>query len=71
MWIYGVAALLLVGAGAAGYTDGFIWAVASVIFAVMSWAGIKEKVQKDEQERARYQADVAAAAAAQRDRPVA
>lgn len=65
MWIYGAAALVLVGAGAGGYSDAFIWAVASVIFAVMSWRGIEEKAEKDEQERARYQADIATAAAAQ------
>ncbi len=65
MWIYGAAALMLVGAGVAGYSDAFIWAVASVIFAVMSWRGIKEKSDKDEQERARYQADIATAVAAQ------
>jgi len=28
----------------------------------MSWRGIKEKADKDEQEQARYQADVRAAA---------
>ncbi len=70
MWVYGAAALALVGAGAAGYSDAFIWAVASVIFAVMSWRGIQEKADKDERERARYQADIATAAAAQQSATV-
>lgn len=64
MWIYGVAALSLLAAGAAGYSDGFIWAVASAIFAAMSWRGIKERQRKEERESARYQADITAAAAA-------
>jgi len=66
MWIFGVASLLWLVAGAAGFSDGFIWMVASLIFTAMSWRGIKEKADKDEQEQARYQADVRAAAS-QRD----
>ena len=66
MWIFGVASLLWLVAGAAGFSDGFIWMVASLIFTAMSWRGIKEKADKDEQEQARYQADVRAAASQQR-----
>jgi uncharacterized protein DUF2510 len=63
MWIFGVASLAWLGAGAAGFSDAFIWMVASVILAVMAWRGIKEKAHKDEEDRARYQADVVTAAA--------
>lgn len=66
MWIFGVASLFWLGAGAGGFSDGFIWMVASMIFTVMSWRGIKEKAGKDEQEQARYRADVHAAASQQR-----
>ena len=64
MWLFGVASLFWLGAGAAGFSDAFIWMVASIIFAVMSWRGTKEKASKDEEERARYHADIATAAAA-------
>lgn len=65
MWLFGVAGVLLLIGGGTGFSDLFIWAVASFVFAVMSWRGIKEQARKDEEQRARYQADVAAAAAAQ------
>lgn len=65
MWLYGVAALCLLIAGSAGYGDGYIWAGASVIFALMSWRGIRERRDKEERDRARYQADIAAAVQAQ------
>ncbi|MGI8623809.1 MAG: hypothetical protein ACR2NB_10080 [Solirubrobacteraceae bacterium] len=68
-WIFGVASLFWLGAGAAGFSDGFIWMVASLIFTAMSWRGIKEFEATEEQQRARYQADVAAAAATQRYQP--
>lgn len=64
MWIFGVASLFWLGAGAAGFSDAFIWVVASIVFAVMSWRGTKEKARKDEEDRARYQADITTAAAA-------
>jgi len=44
--------------------DLYFWAAASLAFAVMSFFGSKEKAKNDEQERARYAADVQAAAAA-------
>ena len=68
MWLYGVAALFLLIAGTAGYTDGYIWAGASAIFALMSWRGIGERREKEERDRARYQADLAAAASAMKQR---
>lgn len=64
MWLYGVAALLLLGAGASGYSDAYIWAVASAAFAAMSWRGVTEKERAEERGRARYQADLTTAAAA-------
>jgi len=64
LWLYAVAAFFLVIAGTAGYGDGYVWAVASAIFALMSWRGIRERREKEERDRARYQADLAAAASA-------
>jgi hypothetical protein len=69
VWIYSVAALCLLIAGTAGYSDGYIWAGASVIFALMSWRGIRERRAKDERDRARYQADIAAAASTMQRQP--
>ncbi len=69
IWLYAIAGLCLLGAGAGGFTDGFIWAGASVVFALMSWRGVKERKNKDERERARYQADLATAAAQMQQQP--
>jgi membrane protein implicated in regulation of membrane protease activity len=69
IWIYSIAGLFLLIAGTAGYGDGYIWAVVSVIFALMSWRGVRERRNKDERERARYQADIATAAAAMQQQP--
>ena len=69
MWIYGVAALFLLLAGTAGYGDGYIWAVVSVVFSAMSWRGMKERAAKEERDRARYQADIAMAAQAMQQQP--
>ena len=71
IWIFGIAALFLIGAGANGYTDAYIWAVASAIFALMSWRGVGEKREKEEQDKARYQADIATAAAGLQQQPAA
>jgi hypothetical protein len=71
VWLYGIAAPLLLGAGAAGFTDGFIWAFVSTGFALMSWRGVKERVRKQEQEAAAFQANVVAAAAALQAAPEA
>lgn len=71
VWLYGIAAPLLLGAGAAGFTDGFIWAFVSAGFALMSWRGIKERARKQEQDSAVFQANVAAAAAALQSAPQA
>ena len=54
VWLYVNAAPFLVLAGAGGYTDGYIWAGASVVFALMSWRGIRERREKEERDRARY-----------------
>ena len=69
MWIFSGASILWLIAGAAGFTDGFVWMVASIVFALMSWRGIREKKAKDEGARARYDADVAVAAAARQPVP--
>jgi len=72
MWVFGVAGLLcLLGGATSEFTDLWGWAVASFAFAAMSWRGIKEKVDKDAEERSRYLADVQAAAAAGRQAPPA
>ncbi len=63
MWLFGISAVFGVIGGASGFSDLFIWAGASALFALASWRGIREKAKKDEQERAAYQADIAAAAA--------
>src|SRR3712207_7774761 len=41
------------------------WGVVSFVFALLSFLGQREKDRKDAEDRARYSADVAAAAAAQ------
>jgi hypothetical protein len=65
MWLFGIAAVFCVLGGAVGdFTDLYIYAVASVLFALGSWKGISEKDKKDEQDRAQYQADLVAAAQA-------
>lgn len=66
MWTFAGASLLWLVAGTAGFSDGFIWMVASLIFAAMSWRGIREFEEKEQEGRARYQADVAAAPGMQR-----
>jgi hypothetical protein len=64
MWVFGVAAVFAVIGGTSGFSDLFIWAGASALFALMSWRGIREKANTDERERVAYQADLAAAVAA-------
>jgi hypothetical protein len=62
-WLFSIAAVFCVLGGAAGeFSDLYIYAVASVLFALASWRGIAEKDKQDEQNRAAYQADIAAAA---------
>jgi hypothetical protein len=62
MWIFGTATVFALIGGTTGFSDLFIWAGASALFALASWRGIAEKAKKDGMERAAYQADVAAAA---------
>ncbi len=64
MWLYSIATALALIGGSAGFGDLYIWAGASALFAVGSWRGIAEKERTDEQKRAAYAADVAAAAQA-------
>lgn len=63
MWLFGIASVLCLIGGSSGFSDLYIWAVASAIFAVMSWRGIKEKEKDEASASAKYQADIAAAAA--------
>ncbi len=69
MYIFGSASLLWLIAGALGFSDGFIWMVASLIFTAMSWRGIRELEEKEQEGRTRYQADVRAAAAGMQHQP--
>lgn len=62
MWIFGVSALVWLISATSGFTDAYAWMIASLIFAAMSWRGIREKENKEEEGRARYREDVAAAA---------
>jgi hypothetical protein len=64
MWLFSIAAVFGVIGGATGFSDLFIWAGASALFAAASWRGISEQAKKDEQQRAAYRADVMAAATA-------
>jgi hypothetical protein len=63
MWVFGVASVFCLIGGTSGFSDLFIWAGASALFALASWRGIREQAVKDERERAAYKADIAAAAA--------
>ena len=64
MYLYALAVPILAAAGASGYADAYVWAFASLVFAVMAWRGIAERAKKEERDRASYAADIAAAAAA-------
>ena len=64
MWIFIAAAVSCLIGGATGFSDLFIWAAISLIFALMSWRGTKERENQEAEKRSRYQADVNAAAAA-------
>jgi hypothetical protein len=69
MWTFGVAAVFCLIGGSAGFSDLFLWTIASLIFSAMSWRGIKEKEKHDMEARERYQADVQAAARATSQNP--
>jgi hypothetical protein len=62
MWLYAVAGLFCILGATSGFSDLYIWAFFSALFALASWRGIKEKASNDEDDRARYRADVAQAA---------
>ena len=58
--LFGVAALFFVFAGAASFSDAWIWAVVSVALAVLSHFGIGEAAKKREREREELRADLVA-----------
>jgi hypothetical protein len=65
VWMFSIAGVFcVIGAAASEFSDLYIYAVASVLFALASWKGISEKDKQDEQSRAAYQADIVAAARA-------
>ncbi len=66
MWLFVAAGVVCLLGGGSGFSDLFIWAGLSFVFALLSWRGTKEKETKDAEERAKYQADVQAAAVQQR-----
>lgn len=63
MWLFGIAAVFCLLGGSTGFTDLYVWAVVSIVFALMSWRGTKEKMRDEETRRQQYEADVAAVAA--------
>jgi len=70
--IFIVAAVFLFLGGTSGFSDLYFYGVASLAFALMAHFGVKEQIKKDEQDRVRYQADLAIAAqAVQNTAPVA
>jgi hypothetical protein len=69
MWIFIAAALLCLLGGASGFSDLFVWAAASGVFALMSWRGTLEKRREVDEKQRQYEADVAAAAAQARQPP--
>ncbi len=58
MWVFVAAGVFCLIGGATGFSDLFIWAVASFIFAVMSWRGTKEREKAELDKQQRYRADV-------------
>jgi hypothetical protein len=48
IWIYVAAGVLLLYGGGKGYAEAYIWAVASAIFALMRWRGVKEMERSGE-----------------------
>jgi len=64
MWTFGTAGTLCLLGGSTGFSDLYVWAGLSFGLSLMSWAGIKEKQRKLEEQRAAYLADVQAAAQA-------
>lgn len=69
MWIFVAAAVLCLLGAFTGFDDLYIWAVVSLVLALMSWRGAKEKAKDEDAKRVRYEADVAAAAAARPQEP--
>ena len=69
MWIFVAAAVLCLIGATTGFGDLYIWTVVSLVFALMSWRGAKEKAKDEDEKRVRYEADVAAAAAARAHDP--
>lgn len=46
MGFFGSAAVFWLIAGTAGFSDGFIWTVVSLVFVAMSWYGVRELATK-------------------------
>jgi hypothetical protein len=64
VWMFVAAAVFCVIGASAGFTDLWFWMLVSLAFAGLSWRGISEMRQSDEDARARYRADVQATAEA-------
>lgn len=62
--IFGISGFLCIAGASSDFTDLRIYGFVAVAFALMSRFGIKEKANKDEQDRVRYQADLVVAAQA-------
>src|SRR3954453_19378509 len=59
--IFAVAAVLwMITASVGGFSDGWIWAVASAVLSVASWRGVGELERKREREREELRADLVA-----------
>lgn len=54
-WLYATAAVFCLIGASSGFTDLYIWAAVSVVFAVMSWGGVRElRTMRVVDERAVY-----------------
>jgi hypothetical protein len=62
MWLFAIAGAIALLGGTTGFDDLYIWGVVSLVFALMSWRGAKEKAKAETRKREQYEADIAAAA---------
>jgi len=58
--VFGVAALFFAFAGAAGFSDAWIWGVVAAVLSTFSHFGINEAAKKREREREELRADLVA-----------
>lgn len=63
MWIFVAAAVACLLGALTGFVDLYVWAVVSLVFALMSWRGAKEKAKDEVAKQSKYEADIEAAAA--------